>query len=81
MKAGRDVDGFWTLLESSMWYVPTRVQSGCDNLSHWQGLCRLVAHSMGYPPSPFYLEKKLHSSACSTIWQRTDPRAVADGRK
>jgi hypothetical protein len=24
MKDGRDVDGLWTLLESGIWYVPTR---------------------------------------------------------
>jgi hypothetical protein len=24
MKDGRDVDGIWTLLESGVWYVPTR---------------------------------------------------------
>ncbi len=29
MKAGRDIDGLWTLLESGIWYVPTRVQSVC----------------------------------------------------
>ena len=22
MKVGRDTDGFWTLIESSLWYVP-----------------------------------------------------------
>ena len=29
MQAGRDVDGLWTLLESGIWYVLTRVQSAC----------------------------------------------------
>ena len=32
MKAGRDDDGFWTLLESNLWYVPTGMQFACDNL-------------------------------------------------
>ena len=26
MKVGRDTDGFWTLIESSLWYVSTEVQ-------------------------------------------------------
>jgi hypothetical protein len=79
MKAGRDVDGFWTLLISSIWYVPTRVQSVCDNLS--QGLCRGVAHSMDYPPSPRNREQGVRTCACPSILHRTHPRAVADGRK
>ncbi|KAI9466330.1 high nitrogen upregulated cytochrome P450 monooxygenase 2 [Lactarius psammicola] len=29
MKAGRDIDGLWTLLESGVWYVPTQVPSLC----------------------------------------------------
>ncbi|KAH8990973.1 hypothetical protein EDB92DRAFT_1862315 [Lactarius akahatsu] len=32
MKAGRDIDGVWTHLESGMWYVHTRVLSVCSNL-------------------------------------------------
>ena len=31
MKAGRDVDGIWTILESGIQYVPIRVKSVCDN--------------------------------------------------
>ena len=27
MKVGRDTDGFWTIIESSLWYVFTEVQS------------------------------------------------------
>jgi hypothetical protein len=30
MKAGRDVDGIWTLLESGLRYVAIRVQSISD---------------------------------------------------
>jgi len=29
MKAGRDIDGLWTLVESGVWYVPMPVQSVC----------------------------------------------------
>jgi hypothetical protein len=78
MNAGRDVDGFWTLLESSLWYVP--LECSLYVITCPQVLCRRVAHSMGYLPSPFNLEKELHNSAFPAIFQRTDPRAVADGR-
>ena len=33
MKVGRDNDGFWTLIESDLWYVSTGVQSVRTNLS------------------------------------------------
>jgi hypothetical protein len=79
MKAGRDVDGIWTVLESGLRYVPIRVQSVCHNLS--QDLCRLVAHSMDCPPSPRNREKEIRHGPFPTVLQRTDPSAAADGRK
>ena len=33
MKVGRDTDGFWTLIESSLWYVSTGVQFVRTDLS------------------------------------------------
>jgi hypothetical protein len=66
------VYGTW-LLECSLY------QTICDNLS--QDLCRLVAHSMDYPPSRRNREKELLLYPFRRILQRADPSAAADGRE
>ena|ERR1700677_3511633 len=81
MKDGGDIDGIWTLLGSSMWYVPWHasvVYVSCNRLQHlWRCGTRPIRGASSHRNNG----KEVPTCAFPSILQRTGPRAVTDGRK